>query len=345
MERAVVAERPGAGPGAGASAGGKRRGRRYRPWFFLLAVAFLLAGAGYAFYSGSLGGPFAAPDAARQGEQARLAGQYRALAREVTALRQEWRRWERERQAPSPAFQEINQYWALMEAEHLLVLASHRLAAGEAAAAIALLEIADTRLRGLGAPGLEQALNSLAADLARIRAAGRADARELSAYLAELGRRAERLPLRLEAAPPEPEESEKSEESGAPEEPEAPATGERSFLSTAWDDLRGLLTIRKVGDEPAALAFGPPSYARQMLKLEAEHARLAVLRRDDEDFQNSRRALMELLQTQFDPRQPPVQETLAALQAMRETRLRPELPGPDSALENLRAYLREFAHD
>jgi len=332
----VVAERSGAGPGAG----GKRRGRRYRPWFFLLAVAFLLAGAGYAFYSGSLGGPFAAPDAARQGEQARLAGQYQALAREVAALRQEWRRWERERQAPPPAFQEINQYWALMEAEHLLVLASHRLAAGEAAAAIALLEIADTRLRGLGAPGLEQVRDSLEADLARIRAAvGRADARELSAYLAELGRRAERLPLRLEAASPE---SEKSEE---PEEPETPASGERSFLATAWDDLRGLLTIRKVGDEPAALAFGPPSYARQMLKLEAEHARLAVLRRDDEDFQNSRRALMELLRTQFDPRQPPVQETLAALQVMRETRLRPDLPGPDSALENLRAYLREFAHD
>lgn len=328
MERAVVAERPGAD--------GKRRGRRYRPWFFLLAVAFLLAGAGYAFYSGSLGGPFAAPDAAKQDERARLAGQYQALAREVAALREEWRRWEREQQAPPPAFQEINRYWALMEAEHLLVLASHRLAAGEAAAAIALLEIADTRLRGLGAPGLEQVQNSLEADLARIRAAGRADARELSAYLAELGRRAEQLPLRLEAAPPEPAE---------PEDPEEPATGERSFLSTAWDDLRGLLTIRKVGDEPAALAFGAPSYARQMLKLEAEYARLAVLRRDDEDFQNSRRSLIELLQTQFDPRQPPVQETLAALQAMRETRLRPELPGPDSALENLRAYLREFTHD
>src|SRR5208282_2997694 len=137
--------------------------------------------------------------------------------------------------------------WALTEVEQVLLLASQQLQlAGNVSAALAALQLADTKLQRLDRPQFVPLRRALARDMDRLKAVPFVDVQGLSLRLDQAISVVDTLPLTLEERLPAP-----ALDVVTKDEP-----GWRRFLRDAWQDLRQLVRIENL-DRPEAPLLTP----------------------------------------------------------------------------------------
>jgi uroporphyrin-3 C-methyltransferase len=218
--------------------------------------------------------------------------------------------------------------WALTEVEQVLMLASQQLQlAGNVSAALAALQLADTKLQRLDRPQFVPLRRALARDMDRLKAVPYVDVQGLSLRLDQAIAAVEALPLALEERPPVA-----AEEAPAKDEPSW-----RRFLRDAWHDLRQLVRIENLDQpEPPLLAPQQQFFLRENLKLRLLSARFDLLFRDQANFRADLAAADTWLKKYFDTRSKPVQSLQVLLKELRNTEMTTELPGLAGSLDAVR---------
>ena len=231
-------------------------------------------------------------------------------------------------------------HWRIAELEHLLSIAVRQVSLlGDQRAAVRSLEAAAGQLAGIDDPKLVDFRRQLEEDLLRLRAVPLPDLAGLALQLSVLARRADKLALRGPDAT-RPAASEEAADSPDTAADTAETSRMELFFSSLMTELRGQFKIQRL-PKKGQDTLPPEQRAHQertLFKLYLENARLAVLRRDQMNFNTSMKAAISALRRQFDPRDSLVQSVLEELQKRADTRLQPALPVPTASLEALRRY-------
>jgi uroporphyrin-3 C-methyltransferase len=219
--------------------------------------------------------------------------------------------------------------WALTEVEQVLMLASQQLqVAGNVRAALAALQVADTKLQRLDRPQFVPLRRALARDMDRLKAVPYVDVAGLSLRLDEAIAQIDALPLaideRLDAPPPPP----------APSQDES---GWRRLLRSAWQQIRQLVRIENI-DRPEVPLLLPQEqfFLRENLKLRLLSARFALLFHDQANFRADLTAADSWLTKYFDTRSKSVQALQTLFKQLKATDMAAELPGLAGSLDAVR---------
>ena len=112
--------------------------------------------------------------------------------------------------------------------------------------------------------------------------------------------------------------------------------GWSGFLSDVWTSLKGLVTVRRVTEQSAAiLPLEQRGYLYQNLALKLEAARYSLLLNNDVLYHQSLAAVSNWLQQYFDNQDPGVKAVLTTLQHIDAVKLDRELPVASSSLAAL----------
>jgi uroporphyrin-3 C-methyltransferase len=217
--------------------------------------------------------------------------------------------------------------WALTEVEQVLLLASQQLQlAGNVSAALAALQLADSKLQRLDRPQFVPLRRALARDMDRLKAVPFVDVQGLSLRLDQAISMVDTLPLALEERLPAP-----------PQDVVKDAPGWRRFLRDVWQDLRQLVRVENL-DRPEAPLLAPQEqfFLRENLKLRLLSARFDLLFRDQANFRADLVAADIWLKKYFDTRSKPVQSLQVLLKEVRATDMTTELPGLAGSLDAVR---------
>lgn len=217
------------------------------------------------------------------------------------------------------------------EVEHLIIIATHRLSLErDVKTALTAMEAADSRLAGLGHPGLFNTRKQLAEDIDALRAVAPVDITGLALYLGNLGNHVQELPLR-EISFPGP-----SADPVIRDEPSA----WKQLLTSVWREFRAMFTVTRTGTRGTATLLPDERYfLYQNLRLQLETARLAVIRRDTETLSATVEMILIWLDEYFDNTAGRIVDIREVLTDMQSLELDPELPDLSSSLETLRAYM------
>lgn len=213
------------------------------------------------------------------------------------------------------------------EARHLINIANHQARLNHnPAAAAAALEAANQRLGQSGDPGLLEVRKTITDDIIALRNAADPDISGIALTLSQLENSVDGLALRHEA-----------QDSGTAEAPPpaAEVSGVAGFFSKIWDDIKGLVTIRRNSAEQgtALLPPGQRFFLQQNLRLKLEAARLALLQRDTQTFRTSLETATQWLERYFDS--DAAANMIATLSPYQSLELQPELPDISAALRAL----------
>jgi uroporphyrin-3 C-methyltransferase len=225
--------------------------------------------------------------------------------------------------------------WALTEVEQVLMLASQQLQlAGNVRAALAALQVADTKLQRLDRPQFVPLRRALARDMDRLKAVPYVDVAGVSLRLDEAIAQIDALPLAID-------------ERLAPPPPPAPQQGEsgwRRLLASAWQQIRQLVRIENI-DRPEVPLLLPQEqfFLRENLKLRLLSARFALLFHDQASFRADLTAADAWLAKYFDTRSKPVQALQTLFKQLKATDMAAELPGLAASLDAVRVL--QIAHD
>jgi len=238
-----------------------------------------------------------------------------------------------------------NEDWAIAEVEYLLIIAMQRLLLEEdVIMALAAMEAADLRLKGLGDPGLLPVRQQLVADMNQLRAVNHADIAGMAIYLAELVDLAADLPLNSEVITKENAAltaNENQVDDGLDTEPVW-----KKIPRLLWQEIKSLVVIKRAGEAKQALLLpGEEYFLSQNLRLELESARLSVLRADSGNLRASIVLIQSWLRQYFDTNDSAVINVMETLDQMQAIELQPALPDISSSVESLRAYLRGVASE
>jgi len=217
--------------------------------------------------------------------------------------------------------------WALTEVEQVLLLASQQLQlAGNVSAALAALQLADSKLQRLDRPQFVPLRRALARDMDRLKAVPFVDVQGLSLRLDQAISMVDTLPLALEERLPAP-----------PQDVVKETPGWRRFLRDVWQDLRQLVRVENL-DRPEAPLLAPQEqfFLRENLKLRLLSARFDLLFRDQANFRADLVAADIWLKKYFDTRSKPVQSLQVLLKEVRATDMTTELPGLAGSLDAVR---------
>ena len=244
---------------------------------------------------------------------------------------------------PEPVTQtiDINHEFALAEIEHLLTIANYRLQLNhDVATAIAAMQTADQRLRGLDLPKALQVREQIIADMNTLRSLNQADLSGLGLFLSDLINRVDDLPLQ-EAVLVRAPEFEKPVAAEANEQNRI-----KEFFTLVWAELKSLVIISR--DQKVNRAHLLPDeiyFLRSNIKLELANARFAVFNRDTQNFRASIAHIKDWLDTYFDLTDAGVRNIYDSLGRMQ----RLDLAFPDidisSSLESARALSRRVAEE
>ncbi len=236
---------------------------------------------------------------------------------------------------------DINHEFALAEIEHLLTIANYRLQLNhDVATAIAAMQTADQRLRGLDLPRALQVREQIIADINELRSLNQADLSGLGLFLSDLINRIDGLPLQ-EAVLVRAPEFDKPVAADATEQ-----NNVKKFFTLVWTELKSLVIISR--DQKVNRAHLLPDeiyFLRSNIKLELANARFAVFNRDTENFRASIAHIQRWLDTYFDLADAAVRNVYDSLGRMQ----RLELAFPDidisSSLESARALSRQVSEE
>jgi uroporphyrin-III C-methyltransferase len=326
------------------------------PWFILLLLLLLVAGAGYywasvvyraeqaaldakfATQSAALGGlgkrfderveELAAVSAAQSTLETRLDEIVRtqhSLTDSVKAL------YARDAQASLD--------WILAEAEYLILAAIQRLALEhDASGALAALRAADTRIQSARHPDLLVLRERLTRDITTLEAVEQPEIEGLALYLAEAATRVDSLPTKPIAGF-DTSFSNTRDEEVAPEN----WTG---IARALWRDLVSLVEVKHGPLDDDVLLDPKLRYLLgQNLRLELASARLAVLRRDDENFRAAVQLIGDLLRQYYDGADGSVRALKARLDDIAGIVLDPPLPDLADSLDAVRALRAASSSD
>jgi uroporphyrin-3 C-methyltransferase len=218
--------------------------------------------------------------------------------------------------------------WALTEVEQVLMLASQQLQlAGNVRAALAALQVADTKLQRLDRPQFVPLRRALARDMDRLKAVPYVDVAGVSLRLDEAIAQIDALPLAIDQrlAPPPP-----------PTPPQG-ESGWRRLLASAWQQIRQLVRIENI-DRPEVPLLLPQEqfFLRENLKLRLLSARFALLFHDQANFRADLTAAEAWLAKYFDTRSKPVQALQTLFKQLKATDMAAELPGLAASLDAVR---------
>jgi len=238
-----------------------------------------------------------------------------------------------------------NEDWAIAEIEYLLIIAMHRLLLEEdVTTALAAMEAADLRLKGLGDPGLVPVRRQLTTDMNQLRAVNHPDIAGMAIYLADMVDLSADLPLKSEVitnaiAAHSLHEDQINE--GVDVDPFW-----KRLPKIIWLEIKSWVVIKRTGDVNQALLLpGEEYFLIQNLRLELESARLSVLRADSGNLRASVVLIQSWLRQYFDTSDSAVINVMETLDQMQTIELKPALPDISSSVESLRAYLRYVASE
>lgn len=243
----------------------------------------------------------------------------------------------------------------LNDIDHLATIAQQQLMlGGNVANAIVSLEAAQAQLARANRVGLASLQQTLNGDLERLRAAATVDVASLSRQLDTLSRYVSEAPLLVPddvAGGANTEALDLSSESVASAELPADAPWwERSWNtvqqwgSSAWrsvsHDLGQFVSIRRV-DDAAALLMSPDQAARlrENLRLRIMAAQLAMMMNQSAVWQTELNAVATALEKRFDTQSNQVQQALRLTRQLQDTRIGARLPTVNNtlaAIESLR---------
>lgn len=276
--------------------------------------------------------------AARAGDRAdALEGTVSDLAGEVAALQQTVNEQRRRIETltsrldgsggPSPDLA-----LALSQAEYLVHTAYRMLELeGDPDRARRAMSLALERLRGLEAPGLTRAREAVAGELEALRGVTGVDREGLAARLAGLADTVGDLPLRGDLGPAS---------TGPPDEPARAETPEddRGWWQATRDFMGEYFTVRRTDETGTSLpAPGSLSLLRDVLRLALEQARLSLLRAETGLYRQSLARADALLEAYFAGDDPAVAAARETLVELEDTDIEPRRPELGAALEALRA--------
>jgi len=238
-----------------------------------------------------------------------------------------------------------NEDWAIAEIEYLLIIAMHRLLLEEdVMTALAAMEAADLRLKGLGDPGLLPVRKQLTTDMNQLRAVNHPDIAGMAIYLADMVDLSADLPLKSEVttntiAAHSLDEDQVND--GVDVDPFW-----KRLPKIIWLEIKSWVVIKRTGDVNQALLLPSEEYfLTQNLRLELESARLSVLRADSGNLRASVVLIQSWLRQYFDTSDSAVMNVMETLDQMQAIELKPALPDISSSVESLRAYLRYVASE
>jgi len=238
-----------------------------------------------------------------------------------------------------------NEDWAIAEVEYLLIIAMHRLLLEEdVMTALAAMEAADLRLKGLGDPGLLPVRKQLTTDMNQLRAVNHPDIAGMAIYLADMVDLSADLPLKSEVttntiAAHSLDEDQVND--GVDVDPFW-----KRLPKIIWLEIKSWIMIKRTGDVNQALLLPSEEYfLTQNLRLELESARLSVLRADSGNLRASVVLIQSWLRQYFDTSDSAVMNVMETLDQMQAIELKPALPDISSSVESLRAYLRYVASE
>ncbi len=228
----------------------------------------------------------------------------------------------------------INEDYALAEVEHLLIIASYNIQLDhDVATALAAMEAADARLKGLRDPMVLSVREQLIADMNELRSLNQADLSGLGLFLSDLINRVDQLPLKKNVVVEKPEV--------VAEQNEEQLKGIKHFFVLVWKELKSLVVItRDTEVNKARLLPDEVYFLRANLKLELANARFAVFNRDTNNLHASIGHIETWLNEYFDLSDASAQNIYDSLNKMKDLEL--EFPRMDisSSLETVRALIR-----
>jgi len=238
-----------------------------------------------------------------------------------------------------------NEDWAIAEVEYLLIIAMHRLLLEEdVMTALAAMEAADLRLKGLGDPGLLPVRKQLTTDMNQLRAVNHPDIAGMAIYLADMVDLSADLPLKSEVTT-NTIAAHSLDEDQANDGVDVDPFWKR-LPKIIWLEIKSWVVIKRTGDVNQALLLPSEEYfLTQNLRLELESARLSVLRADSGNLRASVVLIQSWLRQYFDTSDSAVMNVMETLDQMQAIELKPALPDISSSVESLRAYLRYVASE
>ncbi|MEM7208726.1 MAG: uroporphyrinogen-III C-methyltransferase [Pseudomonadota bacterium] len=223
--------------------------------------------------------------------------------------------------------------WVLAEVRYLLRMAIHRITlAGDLDSAAAATRAADDQLHALADVGLLPVRQTLAEEIAELRAASRPDIEGKVLTLIHLARRTNALPLtehRTQKADLQVEEQQVNS---------AEDVNDTNFGGQFMDFLSQFVVIREAPtvdtstpEERAAAALGK----RASLQVVIQSAQIAVLRRDQSDFELAINKALTQVREHFHGEDERTVKFAEDLNALLQTPVRPEISTIGSGLKLL----------
>ena len=231
--------------------------------------------------------------------------------------------------------------WILAEVEYLLRIANRRLQLQrDAVTAMAALQNADARLRELADPGLTEVREGIARELDALRGTPRPDLEGLAAQLGSLSEQVAQLPVKAARAP-------ERTPTGAPDAPARLSAQQwRQGLQRAWEALKSLVVVRRRDEHVAPLLGTAQEFAvREGLRLQLEAARVALLRQDPQLFATSVQGAQDWLARYFVADDARYDAVAQALQRLRSSEIRSDLPDISASLRLLRDVMHQRGLD
>jgi uroporphyrin-3 C-methyltransferase len=255
-----------------------------------------------------------------------LEAQIKALSAQVQHLDRNQTTLFNRIQQPQPRAED----WVLAETTYLLTLANHRLLlAQEVEGALAALQKADDNLRPLTQPAVLAVKTQLAEEIKQLRAVERPDLAGIAVRLARFAAEAEKLPLlqgthQIETAPAPSQTRGHSIENW------------QDLVAVIWGQLKPLVVLRYSTDADTGL-LSPEQrhFVMQSLRLKLEMARLALLRRDTQNFATAIQAVHHWLERYYDQNNNEVKSLRQELANIQKMELTPQLPDITGSLKLL----------
>lgn len=226
--------------------------------------------------------------------------------------------------------------WMAAEAEYLMRVANHRLRLErDVATALEALQLADGRLEATADPGWIPAREALANEMAALRTLAKVDTTGMSAAMASLAGRVDRLhligsrPLVFSRGP-----------NADPASPGEEGISMRRILEDGWDGFRSMMVIRRL-DEPVTAMLPPEQhyFVHQNLRLQLEAARFALLRHDTPLYQSSLATARGWIREFVVPEDVEGQVMLEEIERLMQVDIVPALPDVSGSLRLLREQL------
>lgn len=233
--------------------------------------------------------------------------------------------------------------WSIAEAAYLMRIANERLQLGrDVNTAIIALQTANDIFQKMGNPNFAPVRSELAEEIKSLKAVPLPDIDSMALSLTHLIEQVDELELDQPTLEGTAEAAQTEKEAGqsANQEEDSLIGRAKGFFHVMWGNLKQLVTVQRQSEGEGGIPVLPPEeryFLYQNLRMELEGARLSLLRRSEESFQQSLQLAQKWLKTYFQGAEAEaMKDTLAKLA---QTPISPPLPDISGSLKTLHHVL------